>query len=807
MEKHICIHGHFYQPPRENPWLEEVELQDSAYPYHDWNARICAQCYGPNTDSRILNYERKIIDIVCNYNKISFNFGPTLLLWMQLHEPEIYNAIIEADRNSRKNFSGHGAALAQCYNHMIMPLANERDRVTQVKWGKEDFVFRFGRQPEGMWLPETAVDTPTLELLAGEGFKFTILSPTQAKACRRIGADRWEDASGGRIDTRKPYLCRLPSGKSIVLFFYNGPVSQSIAFSNMLDNGEHFAKSLSANFSEDGEDQIVSIATDGESYGHHHPFGDMALAYCLYFLETNKLGNITVYGQFLERNPPQHEVQVFEASSWSCFHGVERWRGNCGCNSGMHREWNQSWRAPLRGAMDWLRDNIARIYENCAGEYVQDPWALRNDYIHVILDRSTQNVNRFLFEHTGRELAHDDKVRLLKLLEMQRAAMLMYTSCGWFFDEISGVETVQVLMYAARALQIAGEMSGMDLEHVFMELLERAPSNLREYQTGKAVYEKLVRPAVLDFKRVGAHYAISLLFKEYPKISRLYSFTVDNLVLDLHEVGRQRMALGKAHIRSNVHWEEGTINYCVLHIGEHNVFGVVRQDMEEAAFLRFRQELSEAFQRGDISQTIQLMQKHFPSDNYTLWHLFKDEQREILNKILDSSIRELETALRQINEHHFSIIQVMKQMNVPLPKIMENTEEILLNKDILNEMAKPDTDPARLDANVKKALEWKFSIDRLTLGFITGRKIDGMMREWSRHPQEVELLRRAEALLKVVKPLGMTLELGKSQNIYFAVGKRLYSHMKAKAEKGDDLARDWVSHFNRFGDFLRVKIA
>lgn len=807
MGKYICIHGHFYQPPRENPWLGEVELQDSAYPYHDWNARVSAQCYGPNTDSRILNGERKIIDIVCNYTKMSFNFGPTLLLWMKVNEPETYAAIIEADRQSRARFSGHGAALAQCYSHMLMPLANSRDKLTQVRWGKADFVYRFGREPEGMWLPETAVDIETLEILAAEGLRFTILSPHQALEVRRIGEKNWEDVRGGRIDIRRPYVCPLPSGRSIAIFFYDGPVAQSIAFSNLLDNGENLASTLVSRFSENGEDQLVHIATDGETYGHHHPFGDMALAYCLYHLESCKAATITVYGEFLAKNPPGYEVRVAPNTSWSCFHGVERWRNNCGCNSGAHPGWSQSWRAPLRGAFDWLRDNIARIYENCASEFVADPWAMRDDYIRLILDRSAENVNAFLGVHAGRELVPEAKVRVLKLLEMEHASLLMYASCGWFFDDISGIETVQVLMYAARALQLAGELSGMDLETVFICLLERAQSNVPEYATGKGVYEKLVKPARLDFNRVCAHYAITRLFKEYPKISRLYSYTVDNTAFEQHEVGRQRMAVGTAVIRSNIYWEEKTLSYCVLHIGEHNVLGVVREGMDRESFERMSGEVGEAFSRGDISETIQLMQKNLSSENYSLWHLFKDEQRTILNKILDTSVNELEQALRQVNEHHFPVIQVMRQMNVPLPRIMENAEELLLDKDIFNEMSQPDPDPARLDELIRKSLDWNFSVDRLTLSFLTSRRIDALMRQWEGQPEDTVPLLKAESLLKIVAPLDMTLEIGKSQNIYFAVGKRMFNRMKERAGHGDAQAREWANCFNSFGDYLKVKIA
>ncbi len=384
MERFLCIHGHFYQPPRKNAWLEDVELQDSAYPYHDWNERVTAEGYAPNATSRILDKDGYIIDIVNNYSRISFNFGPTLLSWMQENSPDIYRSIIQADIDSQNHFSGHGSALAQAYNHLIMPLANPNDKRTQVIWGIQDFEFRFRRKPEGMWLPETAVDLETLTVLAEYDIKFTILSPHQAKRVRKIGEENWLDVEGGKIDPGTPYRCHLPSGKSIALFFYDGAVAQEIGFGSLLDNGGEFANRLVGTFKEEEDAQLVHIATDGETYGHHRRNGDMALSFCLHHVESNELAKITVYGEYLEKFPPTHQVEIVENTSWSCVHGVERWRSDCGCNSGMHGEWNQSWREPLRKSLDWLRDELFIIYETEAIKLVKEPWTARNDYIHIM---------------------------------------------------------------------------------------------------------------------------------------------------------------------------------------------------------------------------------------------------------------------------------------------------------------------------------------------------------------------------------------------------------------------------------------
>ena len=391
--RYVCVHGHFYQPPRENPSLEAIELQDSAYPYHDWNERITAECYAPNATSRVLDNEQRILQLVNNYGLMSFNFGPTLLSWLEAKAPRVYEALREADRLSAQKFGGHGSAVAQVYNHMILPLANRRDKATQVKWGIADFEHRFKRKPEGMWLAETAVDTETLEVLAENGILYTILAPRQARRVRRKGGRSWKDVTGDRIDPSRAYQVNLPSKKSISVFFYDGPISQGVAFEGLLNDGRRFADRLMSGFS-DARDwpQLSHIATDGESYGHHHRFGEMALTYALQHIDTGEQAELTNYGQFLERYPPDHFVEIVENSSWSCIHGVERWRSNCGCNSGGHGDWSQEWRGPLRAALDWLRDALNPIFEERGKMLLKDPWAARDAYIRVILNRSDANV-------------------------------------------------------------------------------------------------------------------------------------------------------------------------------------------------------------------------------------------------------------------------------------------------------------------------------------------------------------------------------------------------------------------------------
>ena len=601
MKKFICVHGHFYQPPRENPWLEAVELQDSASPYHDWNERITYECYAPNARARLLDGAGRIERIVNNYSRMSFNFGPTVLSWMKEKAPAIHDAIVSADVQSRERFSGHGSALAQCYNHMILPLANARDKHTQILWGIRDFEARFGRKPEGMWLAETAADNETLDALAEQGIKFTVLSPFQASRVRGLQENsEWTDTSGARIDPSTPYLVKLPSGRSIAVFFYDAPIAQAVAFEKLLGNGEKFAARLLGAFDDSrGHDQLVHIATDGESYGHHFQYGDMALAFALHQIETSETVKLTVYGEFLENNPPAREVEIFQGSAWSCPHGVGRWKENCGCNSGGHGGWNQQWRAPLRRALDWLRDQLAPIFETQAGALLKEPWQARDEYIQVILDRSPENLAAFFARHATHLLTEAEQVTALRLLEVQRHAMLMFTSCGWFFDEISGLETVQVIQYAARALQLATELSSQKLEPGFLEILEQAQSNLPENQNGRVVFEKFVRPAVMTREKVAAHYAISSLFEPYADEARIYSFAVRQEDRRLFTAGNARLAIGRITVTFTVTRVAEMLTYGVLHLGEHNLNCGIRHDDDLPAYTQAVEEMRAIFERAD----------------------------------------------------------------------------------------------------------------------------------------------------------------------------------------------------------------
>ena len=807
MEKYICIHGHFYQPPRENPWLEEIELQDSAYPYHDWNERVTAECYAPNTASRLLDGDGRILAIVNNYSKISFNFGPTLLAWMERHDPNTYQAILEGDKLSREKFSGHGSALAQAYNHMIMPLANSQDKRSQVVWGIKDFQKRFRRDPEGMWLPEAAVDTETLEILAEQGIKFTILAPQQAKNFRKLGSDHeeWTAAEGGKIDPSTCYLCRLPSGRAINLFFYDGPISGEVAFGGLLASGEAFASRLMGAFS-DGRDwsQLVNIATDGETYGHHRRYGDMALAFCLHFIESSNFAKLTNYGEFLEKNPSIYEVQIFDNSSWSCTHGVERWRNDCGCNSGTHVGWHQEWRRPLRIALDALRDQLIPAFSREASLYLKDPWAARDDYIEIILNRAEENIEDFLRRYSARELSKEEKSKVLKLLETQRQAMLMYTSCGWFFDEISGPETVQVMAYASMAMQRTEEILRLSLEPLFISDLEKAQSNL--FGNGAEVYRRLVIPSKVDLTRVGAHYAVSSLFNNYPEHMKIFNFTVESENYEKVKAGKLTLATGKAKIRSDFTWDEVNKSFAVLHFGDHNISGGLTDFRDEEAFSSMRKEIWSTFERGDTTEVIRLMDKHFGMNNFSIWHLFRDEQRKVIRQILEFNHVGIEASYRKIYEDNNPVMNFLSSINIPIPKPIFLAVEHIINIDMKRAFEREEVDTEKLKRLILESNRWGINLDRAAIEYDVSLWVTSLMEKVAQDPTNPSLFAGITNALELLESLSLNLNFWKAQNTYFALKEKLRSGMDEKVKAGNGSAREWLNAFNELGQKLRIKV-
>ena len=816
MDRYVCVHGHFYQPPRENPWLELVERQEAAYPFHDWNERITAECYGPNARARILDDQGRITQLVNNYARLSFNLGPTLLSWMKDAAPETYSQVLEADRDSAKRYGGHGSAMAQVYNHAIVPLADDRDRATQVRWGVADFRHRFGRDPEGMWLAETAADEDTLEVLAQERIRFTVLSPYQAGRVRAIEDREWRDVSGGRIDPTMPYLVRLSSGRSISVFFYDGPISQAVAFEGLLDSAERFERRLLDGFGPRPGPQLVNIATDGESYGHHHRRGEMALAATLERLAQRDDVRLTNYGEFLAMHPPTHEVEIVQPSSWSCSHGVERWRSDCGCSTGEPGR-HQRWREPLRAALDELRDRLADRYARHAGELLRDPWAARDDYVEVVLDR-VGNLDAFLARHATHDLDDEERRRLLKLLELQRYALLMYTSCGWFFDELSRPEPVQVLQYAARAIQLAREVTGRDdLEPAFVRQLQMAESNEPRYGNGRGVYEQLVRPAIADLEQVGAHFAISSLSWVYERTERIGAYEVLRDDDELHLAGRASLAVGRLTVRSVITLEARRLEFAVLHLGDHSFVCRVRPRTDDETYQRMRRDLEAAFERADFPAVIRGIDDHLAGPEYSLRTLFRDEQRRILDMVLATTVEEAEASYRGIFRGRAPLMRFLTDLGSAVPPALRNAAQIVINAELQEELSSTGLDVDRIRSLLEEADRFEVVLDAPGLAHTLSATIARISDLVAEHLAEGEertflgfddldagTLGRVQNLLEVVDHVPFEVDLARAQDVLWSAMQDHIAELRERSGQGDPVATKWLRALNDIAEAIGV---
>ncbi len=805
-KRYICIHGHFYQPPRENPWLETVEIQDSAAPFHDWNERICAECYAPNGAARILNNKKRIVRIVNNYSRISFNFGPTLLNWLKENAQRTYRMIQEGERRSRRHYGGHSSAMAQVYNHMIMPLASERDRITQVRWGIADYEKHFGAEPEGMWLAETAADSATLELLAQHGIKFTVLAPNQCARIRMLkeGAE-WSETPDATIDTTQPYLVRFESGVSLAVFFYNGPTSRAIAFEGLLNSGENFAARLKGGFKEGSQPQIASVATDGESYGHHHRHGEMALAYALYLLEKDRSVKLTNFGSYLAQFPPEYECEIVDNTSWSCAHGVDRWQLDCGCNGG-RQGWNQAWRSPLRVALNDLRDALVPLTEQEGAKFFHDVWAARDGYIQVILDRSPDSVELFLREHQNHELGNEERMRALELMEMQRHTQLMYTSCGWFFDDISGIETVQIIAYAARVLQLAKELFGeraAALEPAFLERMAEAKSNDDVAGDGAQIYRACVATKELRLEQVAAHYAISSVFTPFAEETELYCFRVRRISYDTYSSGRGRLALGRVRIESAITGRADSFSFAVLHFGDQNITAAVRTytDSDAAGFEEFAEQSAEQVLRADFPEVIRMVDREYGPANYSLISLFTDDQRRIVQLILNSTLSEIESSLTTIYHDHASLLHYLSQAGLPRPPALALTAGFAINAGLRRTVESDPVDQAQIRSYLALAKADRVTLDTATLSYIADQRMKRAMVDLQMSSGSLEALDHALALARALAELPFEPNLWQAQNIWYEILRSGPDQLTAlSAEDGPR----WQQDFNELGSWLSI---
>jgi alpha-amylase/alpha-mannosidase (GH57 family) len=806
MNRYVCVHGHFYQPPRENPWLEEVELQESAQPYHDWNERITAECYRPNGWSRVLDGDGFIVGILNNYARISFNVGPTLLSWLERHAPDVYGAVLAADRESQRRFGGHGSAIAQAYNHAILPLATRRDKETQVAWGVRDFCRRFGRDPEGIWLPETAVDLETLEVVARAGVRFTILSPHQAARCRPLAGGDWVEAGDGGIATTRPYAVTLPDGGRIAVFFYNGGLSADIAFRGLLHDGAALAARLGSAFDAGlgDEAQLAHIATDGETYGHHHPHGDMALAFALRAIEGRTDVALTNYGEFLANHPPTWEVELKTPSAWSCAHGVDRWRSDCGCSSGLHPGWNQSWRAPLRRALDRLRDRLRPAVDGALAGLLRDVEAARLEYVEVPGEGAPARAATFLERHAARPLAPAETVRSLQLLEVERQMQQMYTSCGWFFDDLSGIETVQILQYASRAIQLAEEALGEAFEAGFVDDLALARSNLVDVGDGRAVYERYVRPVRIGLRNVCAHYALSSFFEEYPATSRVYCYTLRGRERRSASAGTARLAVGQADVQSEVTGETGRFTYGALYLAGHNLFGGVRPFQDDEAFDRTARELLEAFERGDLPETIRRVDDHFGEGTYSLRLLFRDEQRKIVAMLFDTLYDSVETSFRRIYESTAPILRNLAASQTPPPRALRAAAEFYLNERIRAALERTPPDVEEVAGRLRELGRTNLAVDAASVGYAWARTAERLMDGVGRDAGDARDLRTLRTLVTLARDHGVDVDLSRVQNRYYAMFR---AWAAATGSGPPALPPEEAEEFRALGELLRVRPA
>jgi alpha-amylase/alpha-mannosidase (GH57 family) len=761
--RYVCIHGHFYQPPRENPWLDIVEVQDSAAPYHDWNERITRECYAPNTRSRLVDGQGQILGLRNNYAWISFNFGPTLLSWMAARAPEVLEGIVEADKLSRERRGGHGNAMAQAYNHIILPLASARDIHTQVRWGIADFKHRFGRDPEGMWLPETAVDVASLEALAEQGIRFTVLAPYQALRWRRLGQKNWVETTGA-IDPSRPYVAKLPSGRSIAIFFYDGAISRQVAFERLLDNGDAFLGRLHQAFDPARtHPQLVHIATDGESYGHHHAHGDMALAYALEKLENEAGVRLTNYGEFLERHPPDWEVEIRERTAWSCAHGIERWASDCGCR--MRGDWHQRWRAPLRKALDHLKEQLDHLFSTRGRECFPDPWAAREAYIEIIFDRSQKSVRHFMKCHGHPDL-DDSQVRdALRLLEMQRHGMLMFTSCGWFFDDISGIETLQCLHYAAHAIHLAKGFQ-RDFEKKFVQALKAAPSNLAQFATGRGVWETLIQPAVVDLDRVLAHYAVSLIYS--PRVSRttVLSFDVEVLDEQVRNRAATHLAVGRLRVRSRQTWEDAESAFVVIHYGGLDFHTVLKPMPNAKEYDSFMKRLLDTYRDRSMADVTALVAREFDGKTYRLEDLFVDEQRRIIGIVLQDRVEDYQRTFDRLAMQDDDVINRLGRMTYPIPSPLRLAASCSLDGQLREALVRlgEDNGLSGVRAIIDRGRTWGYRPIREPLERILSDALRDTLAGLSHESNVPMLARRAAQILDAAAVLEISPDVWLIQN-------------------------------------------
>ncbi len=725
-KRYLIIHGHFYQPPRENPWTERIDRQESAAPYHDWNERIAAECYHPNARSRRLDGYGRILKLVNNYEHISFNFGPTLLEWIEKHHPALHQQILEADVISAGRNGGHGNAIAQVYNHIIMPLASRRDQETQIRWGVHDFRRRFGREPEGIWLAETAINEVTLEMLIDFGFRFIILSPHQAGRVREISGKEWLDVSSGNIMTGMPYRCfgaRKKRGRKrfIDIFFYDAQLSTEVSFNHLCRSGDVFADAIASAYERTGGD-LVTIATDGEIYGHHEPFADMALAYLIDKAAGERGIELTNFPAYLDTHQPTFEVQIKQGhkqqgTAWSCPHGVGRWQKNCGCSTDAPGGWNQEWRSPLRKGLDGLRDEIGARFEKEGAAILADPWKARNDYIELIDHRSSETAAAFVRDRASGELDDPAIARGVSLLEAQRNAMLMYTSCGWFFNDISGIETIQLMKYAARAAELAGNGDREKLESIILTELEKAESNIKMHGTGADLYRQEKKYSAVSDGFLAGQYVLTTHLDCPEATPDHFGYEFDIIENGGIEFDDESIRTGLFRMTSPFSMRSGLFGYALILGAPSRVVCMVREGISHEEYCSLRSRLDNLPEESDRTDIIRKFTELFGGHIFAMRDLFPEDREKILARLAARQVDGLEERLEQLYLEDRDMLRLFSETHLTAPPVISVPAETVLSRRLERELANWERklDPAGLKgvkAILSEADFYGVSLDR-----------------------------------------------------------------------------------------------
>ena len=776
----LIVHGHFYQPPRENPWTGYVERQPGARPFENWNERVHAESYRPNAFARVLDAYGRVERVVNNYSLINFNFGPTLCNWLERHHPETYARVLEADRESAAARGGHGNAIAQGYHHAILPLCNERDLRTEIRWGLDDFRRRFGREPEALWLPETACDDRTLGALIDAGLSYVILSPFQAARVRPAGAQVWESTVGGSVDTSRPYRYyhRDRSGRSLAIFFYDGEIAKSVAFDGVLASSRLLVERIERAASARGP--LVNFATDGETYGHHFKFGDRCLAYALDTEGPARGFRVTNYGEFLEHHPPAREVEIRhdaagEGTAWSCAHGLGRWARDCSCHAGAPEGWNQRWRDPLRRALNFLRDEAAATFESEGGGLFRDPWLARDDYVGVLL--GSLDREGFLRAHAGRATDAASRTRALTLLEMQRASLMMFTSCGWFFNDISGIEPVQNLRYAARVLDLLEEAGAESPRAPFLELLAEAESNVAAHGSGADIFLTEVESARVAPQRVAASLAISGLVSEPEGAGRSagYEFTRGDARKVRH--GRVALTIERLGLESAATGRRFDYAAAAVHFGDVDFYCALSEwKGGEGEFAAAARKIQEEFRTASLPSLLRLMRERFGDAEFGLEHLLPAERQRVYEIVFARMVERFSEQYEFLYEENRRNIEMLHDAGFELPTELRAAAEFTVGRRFEAELRRleGDASPAALRAAAGLADEIArlgYRVERARVRRQVGSLITRAVGEAVGAPG-AEQFARALELIRIADALGLDADVERAQELVFEALRR-----------------------------------